>query len=157
MNFKKLAKKYLKPVFILAGYKIIQGIFELAGSLILLSLTYLQITELVVRVTREELLEDPKDIFVALLFKSFTFLSNYQKQSGIILLVVGIYDVVTGLGLFFEKNWARTIILAALMITLPYNAYELFNKFDVLRLTLLILQTIFIYILWKFKPKENKL
>lgn len=148
-------KKYLRLIFILAFYKVVQGLLELVGSMILLSLSYSQIHRLAVRLTREELLEDPKDIFVAYLFKYLPLLSEYKEQAGLILLALGIYDVVTGVGLFYEKNWARLVILIALIASLPYSSYELILKFDSLRLVFFVIQILFIYILWRYKPKEK--
>lgn len=154
-QIRKLREKYLKPILILALYKIVQGILELVGAYILLSLSYDQIHNLALRLTREELFEDPRDIFVSLLFKYLPLLANYQEQAGFILLLVGLYDVITGIGLFFAKNWARLIILIILIISLPLNFYNLITRFDVLKLVFFIIQAVFIPVLWKYKPTKK--
>ena len=79
------------------------------------------------------------------------------KFSGIASAIYSILTAIEAIGLWYEKSWARFLVLGLVGLSIPLEIYELFQEITPLKLIILIINVgIFGYLLYFF-PKHEQL
>ena len=146
-------KKYLTPFYAFALYKVLTGVLELAGGILVMFFSATIFNDIIVALTSRELIEDPGDIFVAVILHYIAYLPKI-KFVGILIFINGIYDSVTGVGLFFRKKWAYHVILFILIASIPFELYELIATPQIYKFISLFLTSVFLLILIRLRPRQ---
>lgn len=69
----------------------------------------------------------------------------------------GVVTLIEAIGLWYEKQWARWLVIGVVVISIPPEIYELIKGLSWLKLFALIVNiVILIYLLRKFPSERNK-
>lgn len=72
--------------------------------------------------------------------------------------VYAIITAIEAVGLWYEKEWARWLIVGAVAISIPPEIFELVKGFSWFKLIVFLLNiVILIYLIWKFPSGKNKI
>lgn len=100
---------------------------------------------------------DPERRFVTILMDHAGLISSYQlRRAGILSFLYAMVCVVEGTGLVLEKGWAEyfTVILTAM--GLPWESYELMERFSTYKVVLLAINlVVLLYLLWILRKKRE--
>ncbi len=101
---------------------------------------------------------DPERRFVGILMEHAGLINSYQlRRAGILSFLYAMVCVVEGTGLVLEKGWAEyfTVILTAM--GLPWESYELMERFSIYKIALLAINlVVLLYLLWILKKKRER-
>jgi len=99
---------------------------------------------------------DPESRLVGLLMDRADLIGGHQlREFSMVTFVYAGLHLTEGIGLMLEKTWAEyfTVILTAM--GLPWESYELWQRFTAIRLALLIGNIgVLLYVLWVLKQKK---
>ncbi len=99
---------------------------------------------------------DPESRFVGMLMYKADLINVHQlRRAGTLSILYAAVCVVEGTGLVLEKRWAEyfTVILTAM--GLPWESYELLEKFSPYKVVLLVVNlVVLLYLLWVLKKKR---
>jgi uncharacterized membrane protein (DUF2068 family) len=100
---------------------------------------------------------DPERRFVGILMDHAGLISSHQlRRAGVLSFLYAVVCVVEGTGLVLEKGWAEyfTVILTAM--GLPWESYELMERFSTYKVALLAINlVVLLYLLWILKKKRE--
>jgi uncharacterized membrane protein (DUF2068 family) len=101
---------------------------------------------------------DPERHFVGILMDHAGLISSHDlRRAGILSFLYAMVCVVEGTGLVLEKRWAEyfTVILTA--TGLPWESYELVERFSPYKVGLLVINlVVLLYLLWILKKKREE-
>lgn len=100
---------------------------------------------------------DPERHFVSILMEHVGLINSHQlKRAGILSFLYAMVCVVEGTGLMLEKRWAEyfTVILTAM--GLPWESYELMERYSAYKVVLLVINlAVLMYLLWILKRRRE--
>jgi len=100
----------------------------------------------------------PESRFVKILLDKATLINSHQlREAGTLSFLYAAVCVVEGTGLVLRKGWAEyfTVILTAM--GLPWESYELMDKFSMYKVALLVINlAVLLYLLWVLKRKREE-
>ena len=127
--------------------KLVDGILELVGGVLLLLISPQQIGDVVRFLTQHELAKDPNDFFANLLVHAAGSLSVSASLFGAVyLLLHGLVKVVLVSAVLTGRLWAYPWMIGFLVVFISYQLYEMVVHFSV-GLPLLTLFDIFIVVI----------
>ena len=101
---------------------------------------------------------DPEGRFVGFLMDHVVLINSHElKRAGILSCLYAAVCVVEGTGLVLEKRWAEyfTVILTAM--GLPWEGYELVERFSPYKVGLLVINlAVLLYVLWILKKRRQE-
>ncbi len=101
---------------------------------------------------------DPERRFVGILMDHAGLISSHQlRRAGTLSILYAAVCVVEGTGLVLEKGWAEyfTVILTAM--GLPWETYELMERFSNYKVALRAINlVVLLYLLWILKKKRER-
>jgi uncharacterized membrane protein (DUF2068 family) len=101
---------------------------------------------------------DPERRFVAILMEHAGLIDPHQlRRAGILSFLYAVVCVVEGTGLMLEKRWAEyfTVILTA--TGLPWESYELMERYSPYKVGLLVINlAVLLYLLWILKKRREE-
>jgi uncharacterized membrane protein len=104
----------------------LDGIVELVGGLLLLSVTPATIDRFVVNITQHELSEDPNDLFATHLLRLSSGLTGSAVRfAAAYLLLHGVVKVVLVVALLRTKLWAYPWTIGFLVVFIVYQLYRI--------------------------------
>ena len=125
-------------------YELIIGCFEalLGFGLIIFGE---ELTELYQNMLETGVLDSPHTFTLTIVQKYAPYLSNHHLFLGLYLLIVGVIKVVCGYGLSQRHRWADYLLVALLLVFLPFDILGLTNHPSIGRI-LFVLANILIMI-----------
>ena len=127
----------------------IDGVLETVGGLVFLILKRSTLYNLVQRLTRPELLEDPDDLIANSLRHAFSHLSAGNKLFGsLYLLLHGAIKIFLVVYLLRGKLWSFPVAIAAIIAFIGYQIYHLTVHFSWTLVGLTALDVIIIFLVW---------
>ena len=100
---------------------------------------------------------DPERRFVGVLMDQAGLLNNHElRRAGTLSILYAVVCLVEGTGLVLEKRWAEyfTVILTA--TGLPWESYELLERFSPYKVGLLAINlAVLLYLVWVLKKKKK--
>lgn len=101
---------------------------------------------------------DPENRFVSIVMDKAGLVNSHQlRRAGVLSILYAAVCVVEGTGLVLQKGWAEyfTVILTAL--GLPWESYELWEKFSPYKVGLLVINlVVLLYLVWVLKKKKEE-
>lgn len=95
-----------------------------------------------------------QDLITLLLEKVLNLSTKTVLFGGV---AAGVYALVTAIeavGLWYQKTWARWLVLAVVGISIPPEIFELVHKFSFLKMIVFLLNiAVFVYLLREFPKK----
>ncbi|CAN5464500.1 hypothetical protein BH10ACI1_BH10ACI1_14010 [soil metagenome] len=142
-------------IHLISGWKIIKGIILIIVGVKLLSLLNKDVAEWFSKfITRHNI--DAENKYVRSLMEKLTGINNNQ----IMLFSVGSFlyaglDFTEGIGLWFEKRWAEVLTAVATAMFVPFEIYEIYERFTFVRVLILIIN---LFVIWYLatRVKEEK-
>ena len=102
----------------------IDGLLEVVGGVLLVTVSAATLNNLAVRVTRAELSQDPHDFIAHRLLRLTADLHHTQTFGALYLLSHGIVKIVLVAALLKQQHWAYTGMLAFLLLFIGYQCYR---------------------------------
>ncbi|MEO6034628.1 MAG: DUF2127 domain-containing protein [Verrucomicrobiota bacterium] len=155
---KRSGKKSSKMLYLIGGLKIFKGILLLAFALAAFKLIGKNLSEEVRRLA-EKFFFDPDNKY---LLKALQKVSGLDQRK-LSLLSAGTFIYAAlffaeGIGLLLQKTWGEYLTVIVTSSFLPFEIFELANKFSAVKTTVLILNVaIVIYLIWRlYHEKQNR-
>lgn len=138
-------------------FKLSKAVFFGAVGAGALDLIHKNIGDLLMR-TVDALPIDPEGHFAALLMDKVDLIGGHQlRQAGMLSFLYAAMCIVEGSGLMMKKVWAEyfTVILTA--GALPWETFELWEKFEWFKVGLILVNVVvLLYLLWVLKRKRQR-
>lgn len=138
-------------------FKLSKAIFFTAVGAGALDLVNKNISDVVLSVI-DALRIDPERRFVGILMEHVGLIQPHDlRRAGILSFLYAMVCVVEGTGLMLEKRWAEyfTVILTA--CGLPWESYELMEKYSPYKVGLLVINlAVLLYLLWILKKRREE-
>ena len=143
-------KKWFHWAFIFgAVLKAIDAFIELIGGILIFLVNKALVVTIVLRFTREELLEDPKDLIANYLVASAHALTvDTQYFIALYLIVHGIIKIVLSISLLKKKYWAYPAAITVFALFVAYQIFRWSISGSAWFIVLSVLDLIFIYLTW---------
>ncbi len=128
----------------------VDGLVEIASGLVLLFATRSVLHEIVVRLTKAELIEDPHDFFANHLLHAFHgFSLSTQHFSGLYLLAHGLIKIALVIGLLRERLWAFPTAGAFLALFMCYQIFRFSQTHSFLLGMLTLFDFAILLLIWR--------
>jgi uncharacterized membrane protein len=141
--------------------KAAHSLLEIIGGIVLAVVSQEAVLRLAHWLTREELLEDPRDWIANYILRSAQNLSLDQKfAAAFFLLSHGIVKLFLIIAVLRKKPWAYPAFMIALGLLIVYQSYRLSHVFSVGLTALTILDAIVLVLAWheyRFNLKSQSL
>lgn len=152
-------KKWFHWAFIAgAVLKAIDAFIELIGGILIFLINKALVVTIVLELTREELLEDPKDLIANYLVASaHTLTVDTQYFIALYLIVHGIIKIILSISLLKKKYWAYPAAIFVFALFVVYQIFRWSISGSIWYVILSILDIIFIYLTWyEYKNLRSK-
>jgi uncharacterized membrane protein (DUF2068 family) len=132
-------------IHLISGWKIIKGIILIIVGIKLLSLLNRDVAEWFADfIARHNI--DAENKYVHSLMEKLSGITNNQ----IMLFSVGSFlyaglDFTEGIGLWFEKRWAEILTAVATALFVPFELYEIYERFTFVRVLILVVN---LFVIW---------
>jgi uncharacterized membrane protein (DUF2068 family) len=140
--------KHNQWLILIAAFKLLQALLFAALGVGAMKLLHKDVGDVLTRFV-EHLRFNPESGFINFLLDRASLLTDRQlRQIGAVVFIYAGLDLVEGIGLYLEKAWAEFLTLFITASFLPLELYEVFHRVTVVRVSLLVLNTlVFIYLL----------
>jgi uncharacterized membrane protein (DUF2068 family) len=137
-------------------FKLSKAIFFTAVGAGALDLVNKNISDVVMRVI-DALRIDPERRFVAILMEHVGLIQPHDlRRAGILSFLYAMVCVVEGTGLMLEKRWAEYFTVVLTASGLPWESYELVEKYSSYKVALLVINVaVLLYLLWILKKRRE--
>ena len=100
---------------------------------------------------------DPERHFVGVLMEHVGLIQPQTlRRAGILSLLYAVVCVVEGTGLILEKRWAEYFTVTLTALALPWESYELIEKYSPYKVGLLVVNlAVLIYLVWILKKRRE--
>lgn len=150
------ASNHSRGLLLVGLFKLSKAVFFTAVGAGAMHLVHKNVAE-VLRHILDALRVGPESRFVEFLLSKATVINSHQlREAGTLSFLYAAVCVVEGTGLVLRKGWAEyfTVILTAL--ALPWESYELMDKFSLYKVALLVINlAVLLYLLWVLKRKRE--
>jgi uncharacterized membrane protein (DUF2068 family) len=141
-------RRHNRGLVIIAIFKVCSAILLFVVGFGLLKLLHRDIGEAIGNFLRS-LRVDPDNEFLGWILAKLSLIDDPKKIAtfSAASFGYGALLLVQGIGLYFEKKWAEYLTIIATASFLPLEAYELVTKFDVVRISLLLINLAIVWFL----------
>lgn len=145
-----IKEKGIHSIFVISIIlKGVNALMEIAGSIIIFIISQDLVTKLVLRLTQEELSEDPQDLIANYLVNSASHFSvNAQHFFAFYLFSHGIIKLALVVGLLKNKFWAYPASLVVFGIFIIYQIYRYYFTHSVWLVALTVFDLLVIWLVW---------
>lgn len=141
-----LLRRAFRITLVLKG---LDGLLELMGAVLLLTVAPNQISVLVRMLTQHELFEDPHDLIANLLLNSASGLTLSATLFGAIyLLLHGVVKIVLVWAVLRDYLWAYPWMMAFLLVFIGYQIYRLVTHFSLGMFALTVFDVLVLWLTW---------
>jgi uncharacterized membrane protein len=130
-------------------FKALDGVLEVAGGIVLLSISRQSVVSLVYTIFREELTEDPTDWFANFVLREALNLSPGMKLFAVIyLLTHGLIKLVLVGAIWRSRLWAYPLAGVVFSLFVVYQVYRFAYTYSIIMLLLTVVDLIIIALLF---------
>ncbi len=130
-------------------FKTVNAVLEVAGGIVLLSISRQSIVNLVYTIFQHELIQDPNDMLANFLLREAEDLSAGMKLFAIIyLLTHGLIKLVLVGAIWQSRLWAYPLAGVVFSLFVIYQMYRFVNTYSIVMLLLTIIDLIIIALLF---------
>jgi uncharacterized membrane protein len=139
--------------------KAINGLFEIAGGVLLTFLNQGNLNRIIAMLTQGELSEDPKDVFAAAILHFSENFSISSQHFGIFYLIShGIIKLILVVILWRKKLWAYPLTIVLLGLFICYQLYRYAVSPSVIMILLTVLDLIVILLTFiEYRNQKQRL
>lgn len=150
-------RKRRRGLLLVGLFKLSKAIFFGALGAGALHLIHRNIGDVVLRVV-DKLPIDPESHFVGMVMDKADLIGGHQlRQFSMFTFAYAVLCLIEGTGLVMEKVWAEYITITLTILGLPWETYELIQRFSFLKITLVLLNVaVLIYLLWLLRRKKEQ-
>lgn len=112
---------------VVTGYKFALGVGEVLLGLGILTIGNKALS-LYNNLKQDELLEDPRDLFVGIIDNSLPYIIQHRLAIVIILLLIGVIKITSCIAIWMGKTWGVHLLLFFMLIALPFDLYDFFQN-----------------------------
>lgn len=127
----------------------VDGLVEVIGGILLLTVSPNSLNTLAVRLTRAELSQDPHDFVAHHLLRLTADLHHTQTFGAIYLLSHGAVKIVLVVALLRQQRWAYPAMLAFLIIFIGYQAYRMIDSPSIGLALLTLFDLVVVLLTWR--------
>jgi uncharacterized membrane protein (DUF2068 family) len=146
-----------------AGGLLVVGLFKLSKAVFFtavgagaLHLLHKNVADVLMRIVETLKLDQEHRLVVFLLGKATVINSHELREAGTLSFLYAAVCVVEGTGLVLRKGWAEYFTVTLTALGLPWESYELMDKFSMYKVALLVLNlAVLLYLLWVLKRKRE--
>lgn len=146
-----------RGLLVVGIFKLSKAVFFTAVGAGALHLVHKDVGDVLMHIV-DALRIDPESRFVGMLMDKADVINVHQlRRAGTLSILYAAVCVVEGTGLVMEKGWAEyfTVILTAM--GLPWESYELLERFSPYKVVLLAVNlVVLLYLLWVLKKKKQE-
>jgi uncharacterized membrane protein (DUF2068 family) len=154
-----LSRRHNRGLVFIAIFKWCKALALSALALGLLKLLHTDVSQVAEDIIRS-LRVDPDNKVMGWLLAKLSLVDDTKLQTlSVLSFCYGALFFVEGTGLYFEKRWAEYLTIIATASFLPVELYELIQKVDALKISLLIVNVVIIWFLvanLQNKPSPKK-
>jgi uncharacterized membrane protein (DUF2068 family) len=148
---------HARGLLLVGLFKLSKAIFFSAVGAGALHLVHKNVSDVVLHII-DALRIDPESRFVGIVMDRVELINIHQlRRAGVLSFLYAAVCVVEGTGLVMEKGWAEyfTVILTAM--GLPWESYELLERYSPYKVVLLIINlVVLVYLVWVLKKKKEE-
>jgi uncharacterized membrane protein (DUF2068 family) len=136
-------------------YKVFESLISIALGAGALHLIHRDVGDLLMQVV-DVLRISPENHIVMFLMDRADLIGGHQlREFSILTFGYAFLHLIEGAGLIFEKTWAEYFTVVLTAMGLPWETYELSNRFSIFKLGLLVINlAVLFYLLWELKRKR---
>jgi uncharacterized membrane protein (DUF2068 family) len=140
--------KHNQWLILIAAFKLLQALLFAALGVGAMRLLNKNVGDVLAHFV-EHMRFNPESRFINFLLDRASLLTDQRlRQIGVVVFIYAGLDLIEGTGLYLEKAWAEFLTLFITASFLPLEIYEVFHRVTVIRVSLLVLNTlVFIYLL----------
>jgi uncharacterized membrane protein len=143
---RRLLDRTFDITLILKG---LDGLVEVIGGVLLLVVSPTSLNNLVVRLTRGELSQDPNDFVARHLLRITADLHHTQTFGAVYLLSHGIVKIVLVAALLRQQRWAYPAMIAFLIAFIAYQCYRLLYGPSIGLILLTVFDGFVVWLTWR--------
>ena len=148
---------YSRGLLLVGLFKYSKAIFFTAVGAGALNLVHKNVGDVMIHIVDALRLDGENRLVRALIDQAQLVDPHKLREAGTLSFLYAAVCVVEGTGLVLEKGWAEyfTVILTAM--GLPWESYELLERFSVYKVGLLVINlAVLLYLLWVLKQKKEE-
>ena len=153
-----LNKKIIDKIFdIVILFKSFFGFFEILAGILFAVSGKLIVDNLILILTQQEIVEDPKDFFANYLIKTGNNFSNGGNIFAIVYLIFhGVINIFLAVALSKNKLWAYPWAITGFGFFIIYQSYRYFQTFSLPLLFLTLFDIFIVLIIWLEYTRKRK-
>ncbi len=146
---------HARGLLLVGLYKLGKAIFFAAVGAGALDLIHRNLGDLVLHLV-DALRLDPMNKFVSMAMDRADLIGGHQlRQASIASFGYSVLCLIEGTGLMMKKVWAEYFTVVLTAAALPWEVYELLERYTVFKLGLLLVNlAVLLYLLWVLKKKK---
>lgn len=152
------AKHHHERGLMLVGlFKLSKAIFFSAVGAGALQLVHRNVGDVLIKVI-DTLRIDPESHFVSILMDKADLIGGHQlRRASLFAFTYSVICLVEGIGLVTEKGWAEYFTVVLTACALPWETYEMVERFEPYKVGLLLVNVgVLFYLLWFLKRKKER-
>jgi uncharacterized membrane protein (DUF2068 family) len=144
-----------RGLLLVGVFKLSKAIFFTAVGAGVLHLVHKDLGTVLMEVV-DALRLDPENRFVGMLFDKAYMVNVHQlRRAGTLSILYAGVCIVEGTGLVMEKRWAEFLTVILTAMGLPWESYELLERFSMYKVGLLAINlAVLLYLVWVLKKKK---
>ncbi len=157
---KAIAEKYWHEIFEIGVFiKSLTGLVEVISGILLVSIRASTLHNILIRLSRGELTEDPQDFFFSYANQFLSHLTAATKDfAGFYILAHGLINLFLVLGLLKEKAWAYLVAIGVLSSFMLYQIFTIALRPSIFLEVLTAFDVFFVFLIWhEYKHLSGKL
>lgn len=148
---------HARGLLLVGLFKLSKAIFFTAVGAGALHLVHKNVGDVLMHIV-DVLRIDSESRFVGFLMDKADLVDVHQlRRAGTLSFLYAAVCVVEGMGLVLEKGWAEYFTVSLTALGLPWESYELLQKFSAYKVALLVINLIvLLYLVWVLKKKKEE-
>lgn len=145
-----LRKKFLHRLFKLSLLlKALNGAWETVSGFLFLFASKATVTGWLSLLTRNELLEDPHDQFIAFLGHALQNLAaDARIFAGVYILTHGLLNIFLTIQLYRDKHWAYLVTIGVTLVLMTYQVYRISIHHSLFLTAVTVFDILFVMLAW---------
>jgi uncharacterized membrane protein (DUF2068 family) len=150
-------RRHSRGLLLVGIFKYSKAVFFTAVGAGALHLVHKDVGNVLMHVV-EAMKLDPESRFVGFVMDKAGLIDVHQlRRAGTLSILYAGVCLVEGTGLVLEKKWAEYFTVTLTALGLPWESYELLEKFSPYRVGLLVINlAVLLYLLWILKKKKEE-
>ena len=146
---------HARGLLLVGLYKLSKAIFFTALGAGALDLVHRNLGDLVLRLV-DALRLDPMNKFVSMAMDRADLIGGHQlRQASMASFGYAVLCLIEGTGLVMRKVWAEYFTVVLTAAAMPWEGYEVLERYTIFKLGLLLLNfAVLLYLLWVLKKKK---